>query len=211
MHRSMLALLGFVACARAPAPTAARPEPETSSVTARLSEEEASARPAPDGYEWVACEGGLHCKYLKPDGWFAYQEAKGRTQALFITERPFSPPEKRFEVGLTVNVVRDLEERLGITPRAFMQQMLQTAASQALEASDIGQAELFEGVHTAYVSLVVPGPPGGENVVLQEQIIANNFTGTVYVLIFEAPESQWDHAWFHGRTIFDHLQMSKQD
>lgn len=201
----------LVACAKTAPPSASATGTRTATVAAELTEEQADAYPAPDGFSWVTCGDGLRCRFLKPDGWHEVSQSGEGTFALFLTEDAFTPPDERFEVGLTINVVRDVE-RAGVSPVDFMRHQLQGMKSIAVESGPIDESDVMEGIRMGFLSATLgASEEGEERVRLVQQIVANANTGTVYMLIFEAPESRWDAAWTTGEVVMAQVGLSPED
>ena len=60
---------------------------------------------APPDYSWHQVP-AIKGAFLVPSGWHVREESSGSTLAIFITAKPFEPPQQ-FETGLSVNVFRD--------------------------------------------------------------------------------------------------------
>ena len=52
---------------------------------------------------------------------------------------------------------------------------------------------------------IIRDDSGGPPVFVYNLIIANDRTGTIYVVLYEAPEEEWEKAWKVGEPILKEL------
>lgn len=146
--------------------------------------------PPPEGYQWEQCPdiGGA---LLRPDRWHFKRYAEGDRLAYFITPEAWSPP-AAFEVGLTFNVIWDVPEKKGISPS----QMATNLVENALRHADVESSWAHElGPFKSHGVIYVQREEGLEDIRVHALTIGNDKTGTAYVLLFEAPVSEWDEYW----------------
>ncbi len=143
----------------------------------------------PSGYSWEYCNdiGGA---LLRPDHWFFQRKADGAALAYFITKEPWVPP-GLFDVGFTFNVVFDIRGQSGLSPTVFAERFVAKAAEihQAVRtwSSEMGPFKA-EGI-------VYLGTDDSKGFKFFNLVIANDKTGTAFLVVFEAPESSWDAEW----------------
>jgi hypothetical protein len=148
---------------------------------------------APSGFAWEQIP-ELKSALLKPDGWYFKQEEKGGILGYFITREDIDKT-GHFDTGLTVNVFPKLGAGLAIErgkeviDRVAAQHHQQTWTHQEGDLQEIG-CEIKDS------------DPSG-TVVMHALAVANTKTDTLYLLIFESPESEWTSSWKIGKEIID--------
>lgn len=144
----------------------------------------------PRGYSWQECA-DIRGALLVPEGWhFRRLESEDGKLAYFITRERFEPPTS-FAVGLTLNVVRDVPGKMGTNPSGFAQQLIGTISSsypkartwQTALGSFIGHGAIYQASKE------------GKAFQFYNLVLANDKTGTAYVVIFEAPAADWEREW----------------
>jgi len=145
----------------------------------------------PNGYSWVECE-AIKGAFLKPSGWFFKQGTRGDAIGYFITKENIEVVGS-FQTGLTVNVIPDIPRKKQIQASSF-------AASYIKAVTENG--EVFKkpwansmGPFEAYGVVVINRDAKQGDFVTHNLAIANDQTGTLYLLTFESPLNQWDSSW----------------
>lgn len=153
----------------------------------------------PPGFTWQEIT-ELKAAFLRPDGWFFKREENKGTLAYFITKENIEN-NGEFQTGLTVNVFRLEKDTAVEKGRNFIDQL---AAKKHGEkwSKEIGPFKEFG-------CLTRDTDPSGTTVV-QTLMVANPKTNTLYLLIFESPESTWDSAWKIGKQIMDSLALDDE-
>jgi len=160
--------------------------------------------PAPEGYEWKWCE-DIKAGFLCPRGWFFKEEENGGTRAVFISRESIDK-EGVFKTGLSVNVIRDASRKAGMPlleyARIYIEGMkAKTSASRAVQTA--GDGVYFKGFSGFFRSeSPVVGP-----VIIFKLILANEKTGTLYIVSFESPAGEWENAWATGKPIVDTIAL----
>jgi len=160
---------------------------------------------APSGYSWqrlVAIKSAL----LKPDGWFFEQVKKGQTDGYFIAMEDIDQSEA-FQTGLTLNCIRDVPKKSGQAPSDYAASLADAAAKkyQLLDRSTSQQGS-FRAVRFRYVD----APSGKESITVYQLMIANDKTGTLFLVIFEAPTITWSEAWKSGDIILKKMLLDDE-
>lgn len=160
---------------------------------------------APGGFKWQEAS-GLKVALLRPIGWFYKEDQSGTTTALFITKESIQKKEK-FETGLTLNCVRDIPAKAGMAPSAYAIAFAQQAATthKLDEQTDFDQGP-FKAVRFRYVD----APKGMTSVTICHLLIANDRTGTLFLVIFEAPTKNWESEWKIGEVIFKKMLLDDE-
>lgn len=155
----------------------------------------------PAGYAWYEVP-EIKAAFLKPDGWHAMSMVKNQVHGVFITKEALMPP-ARFDTGMTVNVIQNIRERHGVTPSQFAQLMREAART---EKEIIREWSKQMGPLQSLGFLFDEHDDGGTFRIFN-LLIANNETGTLYVVIFEAPQEEWDAAFAIGEPILQKLYL----
>ena len=166
---------------------------------------EDSLPPAPAGYSWQRLV-TIKSAVLKPDGWFFKQAKKGQTDGFFITKEDIDQSGV-FQTGLTLNCIRDVPKKTGQAPSDYATSMADTAAGkfQLVDRTTSKQGP-FRAVRFRYVD----APAGKESITVYQLLIANDKTGTFFLVIFEAPTSSWSEAWKSGDIILKKLLLDDE-
>jgi len=155
--------------------------------------------PPPAGFTWQEIP-ELKAAFLRPDGWFFKAEKNKETLAYFITKENIES-NGEFQTGLTVNVFRLKKDSAVEKGKSFIDQL---AAKKRGEkwAKDVGPFKEFG-------CLTRDTDPRGATIV-QTLMVANPKTNTLYLLIFESLEANWDSAWKIGKQIVDSLAIDDE-
>lgn len=150
---------------------------------ARAAEAPAGLPPAPAGFTWIVARNGVGT-FLCPQGWFVKEESRGDTDALFITKQDIAAT-GRFTVGMTIDRIARVSRKAGSA----------SAWASGMAASLAKRREVLR-------SGVVKGAAGDMNVlrvrdaaagvILHYITVAKDAEDAAWLLIFEAPEAEWD-------------------
>jgi hypothetical protein len=148
----------------------------------------------------------IKAHFLKPTGWFIKHERKDDTEAFFLTKENIAQ-DRFFTTGLTLNCLRDLRKRTGKTPSADAAALAEQAASDYLltERSSSQQGP-FKIVKFRYDFL----PPTQMKITIQQVLVANDATSTLYLLTFEATKASWAEEWKIGELMLDQMNLDKK-
>lgn len=150
----------------------------------------------PAGFVWQEIP-ELKAAFLKPDGWFYKREEQGSTLAYFITKENIDK-NGRFQTGLTVNVFHLKKDSAVERGKDLIQQLAATKHVKAW-AQDAGPFREF--------GCLAKDTDSSGTTVMHTLAVANPKTNTLYLFIFESPESDWDAAWKIGKQIVDMLAL----
>ena len=152
--------------------------------------------PAPEGFSWKRIA-EIKAAFLMPDGWFFKSEAAGGTLAYFFTAEKIEKG-GQFETGLTINVFKNLKDK---DARAYAEAFAAKTAEQH-EAIRKWEVELGS-LHGFGVITRQAGKEGVPTIVVSTLAIGNSRTNTLYLLLFESPESRWEAEWRKGEKMFE--------
>jgi hypothetical protein len=166
-------------------------------VAIRVHSSPVTDRPTPPpGFTWQEIQ-ELKAAVLRPQGWFFKREESKGTLAYFITKESIENGGE-FRTGLTVNVFRHKKDSAVDTAKIYIDQM---AAKYHAEkwSKRVGPFEEF--------GCRFKDSDSSGTTVSQALMVANPKTNTLYLFIFESPESDWDSAWPIGKQILDTLAI----
>ncbi|MFT3869649.1 MAG: hypothetical protein QM715_14430 [Nibricoccus sp.] len=157
---------------------------------------------APNGFLWQEVP-TIKAAILRPNDWFYKEDQSGTTTALFITKESIQK-KGRFETGLTLNCVRDIPAKAGMPPSAYAVAFAQEAATKhKLDEQMAFDHGPFKAVRFRYVD----ASKGITSVTICHLLIANDKTGTLFLVIFEAPTKNWENEWKLGEVILKKMLL----
>lgn len=148
--------------------------------------------PAPDGFAWKRLD-SIKASFLAPDGWFFKEEVKDGTRAFFITQENIDKTGE-FQTGLSINVQKLKTDPAQERARQFIAGMALTG-----EVQDTWETEA--GVLKGYGRRIRRVEDGYPTLISHWLAIGNSRTNTLYLILFESPESSWNAAWKKGEVI----------
>ena len=155
--------------------------------------------PPPPGFTWQEIP-ELKAAFLKPNGWFFKREEQKGTLAYFITKENIDK-NGQFQTGLTVNVFH-LKKDPAVERGKYMIDQLASTKHGEKWTRDVGPFREF--------GCLTKDTDSSGTVVMQTLTVANPKTNTLYMFIFESPESEWDAGWRTGKQIMDTLAIDDQ-
>ncbi|HQO58012.1 MAG TPA: hypothetical protein PLT76_04765 [Candidatus Omnitrophota bacterium] len=183
-----------------PAPQAARDATTLDSFLAQLP-------PPPDGLEWFKME-EIKAAFLAPKGWHVKHQDLG-DKKIWAVSKENVDEQGGFQTGLTFisfqNVATQPQGR--VLPSQFAKAMAdETQSRYKLERREHGPKGPFWGCLYQYVE----DSPGREPVRIFHSLVANDRTGTLYQIIFEAPVAAWEAEWPVGDLITKNIVLDDE-
>ena len=155
----------------------------------------------PKGFTWCRCP-QIKGAFLCPDNWHFKREKKGDTLGFFITKEKMDKS-GLFTTGLTINVIPNIPEKESMTPYQFAQRFRKEAKKTNILITEwdknLGPFQSLGFVYKKKDNI-------GEFTV-HNLLIANNKTGTLYLIIFEAPTSEWENTWKIAEPMLKYLYI----
>lgn len=133
--------------------------------------------PAPKGYSWVRCD-ETKSAFLKPNGWFFKKGKKGDTWGYVISNIP---------------------RKKDMLPTEYAAAFIQTGINNRKVIKEPWQNDM--GPFQAYGVVLQNTDNKGGDFITHELAIGNDTTGTMYMIIFEAPAASWKAAWQLGEPM----------
>lgn len=153
----------------------------------------------PPGFTWQEIP-ELKAAFLKPNGWFFRREEQKSTLAYFITKENIDK-NGQFQTGLTINVFH-LKKDPAVEKGKYMIDQISTAKHGEKWSRDFGPFREF--------GCLAKDTDSSGTTVANYLAVANPKTNTLYLFIFESPESDWDSAWTTGKQIMDTLAIDDE-
>jgi hypothetical protein len=147
--------------------------------------------PPPDGYSWVNCN-EIKGAFLMPLGWYFKKGQQGDTLGYFITKENIDE-NGEFLTGLSVNVIPNIPQKKGMVPSDYAATYIKTALSEreVLKRPWLTQMGPFEG----HGIVLINRDYQKGDYITHNLAIANDQTGTIYIITFESPKKTWDTSW----------------
>jgi len=105
-----------------------------------------------------------------------------------------------FDTGLTVIAIDNVLDKSNYPPYTVALQMFEaikaSTSNTILTAKDISH-----GPFKSFLVKYENNPEVALPIIIHKVFISNDKTGSLYVVSFEAPKSDWDEAWKIGETI----------
>lgn len=139
----------------------------------------------PAGYQWQWCP-EIKSAFLKPDGWhFKKWSHKGK-DAYFITKEDIDE-KGEYSTGLSVNVLTHMPRFTGMPPSEYAERFVAQMEKADLKSFSKWRCDSgpFKGLGCRYA---------GDVHTSNNVLIANDKTGTLFIVMFEAPTKEWDEA-----------------
>jgi hypothetical protein len=159
------------------------------------------APPAPEGFSWKRVE-SLKASFLMPDGWHFKQEEQKGGRAFFITLEDIDKA-GRFETGLSVNVQTLKRDKAPERAAQAILGMMQGHEVQDQWAKEAGVMKIF-GCRVRETEK--NHPP----LIIHVLAVGSERTNTLYLVMFESPESGWDAAWAKGRVTLENFLLDDE-
>ena len=155
---------------------------------------------APVGFTWQEVP-ELKAAFLKPEGWFFKQEEQKGTLAYFITKESIATGGE-FKTGLSLNVFRRLKKSKAVDQAQYL-------IGNAISKHHV---EPFQRRVGPFYQLgcELKDTDATGTIVMREIAMANEKTNTLYLFIFESPESEWPAASKIGEKMLDQLVLDDE-
>lgn len=145
---------------------------------------------APDGYRWERCpeiKGAL----LAPDGWHFKKQIETDTLAYFVSKENIDAAGE-FTTGLSLNVLKNVNVVMQAPPSAFARELIAEAAATSNVREPAWTKS--QGPFRSHGIVVTTPDLDKGDYVTHMLAIANDSTGTLYLLTFESPVGDWAQA-----------------
>lgn len=153
----------------------------------------------PKGYKWAKCP-EIKGAFLRPHGWHFKKSKQGSTLGFFITKENISK-NGQFMTGLTVNVIPDIPKKQSMSPYEYARVYRETTR----KSEKITQEWNKDMGPFRSVGFVFDKKDKAGDFRVHNLLIANDNTGTLYLVMFEAPISEWNKAWKIAEPMLQYL------
>jgi len=151
--------------------------------------------PAPPGFSWKQFE-KTKALLLVPEGWFVKEQSAKGTDAIFITKENIDE-DGRYSTGLSVNVVQKLKDKKAVeVAQSHIAKLQEQNKGERSWKTNAGKLKGY--------GCQIKADKGGP-LRMSCLALANTETNTLYLVVFEAPEADWDTAWKKGAEMMKKL------
>ena len=161
--------------------------------------------PPPAGFSWQRLpeiKGAL----LKPDGWY-FKKTKKRQTDVYAISKENVDKMGEFRTGVTLNRLPSITSKTGRPPSVFAAAFADGAALKyKLTERSSTKMGPFQALRFRYVD--APAPL--ESITVHKLLIANDKTGTLFLITFESPTAEWDEAWKTGEQILKKILLDDE-
>lgn len=157
----------------------------------------------PEGYRWYTAGNGAGT-FLVPSGWNTREQTQANTDVVFITRESIDV-QGSFEVGITINRVRDFSDGTAVPPSEYAKSFI----DQLLVQHDALLADTIEtDGDTRYIARVQLA--SAPNTRVHYIAVGRSEADELYLVYFEAPESQWDDTYTIAQPVLDNLRLGNR-
>jgi hypothetical protein len=157
----------------------------------------------PSGFKWHEAKNKVGA-FLVPDGWFVKEESDQDTEAIFVTREDIDVA-GRFIVGLTVNEFANISKRTRGSASKFARSYAETLKKEKVVLkSGVVKGNSFD-MNVARVR----GDNNGVATIVHHIAIGNDAQDRVYLLIFEAPEREWETESKHAEPMLNAFALGE--
>jgi tetratricopeptide (TPR) repeat protein len=161
----------------------------------------------PEAYDWVRMP-LAQAAFVKPKGWFEVNK-QTKDAITYVISKEKADDDNQFNTGLTLIAIKNLKSKKGISPTEFALKMVaeikKSAVDTVLQIKDISQGP-FSSILVKYEN----SPPGLEPIIIHKVLTANEKTGSLYMILFEAPKVSWDKAWENGEVMMKYFLLDDE-
>lgn len=162
--------------------------------------------PAPAGYQWQECpeiKGAL----LRPDNWYFRKEVSADTIAYFISEEN-TRTDGEFFTGFSMNVLKGVDRIMGAPPSRYAEELV----AEAARSSHVRKKPWIRrmGPFVSHAVIVTTPDIVKGDFVTHMLAIANDTTGTMYLVTFESPVEDWQEASQIAEPMLKHIGIDSE-
>jgi len=159
----------------------------------------------PNGYTWQESKKARIAIPL-PSGWHVKEEDNKGTIGLFLSKEDINA-EGSFMTGYTLNYIEQFTEKAKSGPAKYAVRFIMEAQKKGEIVKESWVNEIAEGI-TGF-GLRYRDLAKTPTVLIHYFLIADENEDSLRIIIFEAPESNWDEAWKHGELMLSKGQLWK--
>lgn len=167
---------------------------------------QAERPPAPPGYQWQECP-EIMGALLKPNGWYFRKEIDADTIAYFISEED-TRTDGEFFTGFSMNVLKNVDDIFGSPPSRYAEELI----AEAARSSNVRQQPWIRrmGPFVSHAVVVTTSDVVNGDFVTHMLAIANDTTGTMYLVTFESPVEDWQEASQIAAPMLKHIGIDSE-
>jgi hypothetical protein len=160
----------------------------------------------PPGFKWFLCE-EMHTSLLLPSSWFFKKELHGDTTAYFISKEKIEAGGE-FRTGLTVNFLRNFSKNhKGEMPVSYARRFIEALKK---EGKEVKSWSALAGKGISYGTQVIMKLNSSDPYRIHTFAAGNDWTDSLYLFTFEAPEADWLNEVSTARVFIDSLALDDE-
>jgi len=145
---------------------------------------------APEGYTWVTAK-PMKGTFLLPKGWNFLEEQQGDTAACFITKEKITSS-TGFDTGVSINLLKNIPAKLKMSPSQYAQRLIDILGQKNETIKKVtNKVGPFEHQAIEFINR----DTSGHSIHIWQIIIANDKTGSAYIVTAESPDKLWVQNW----------------
>jgi len=152
----------------------------------------------PVGFTWVSMP-KAKAAFLKPDGWYEINKGTKDAVTYAISKEQITESEQ-FETGLTMIAAKNITQKYNVSPYRYALDLMLGIKTDP-DNTIIKQASKKQGPFDSVFIKYENNPSGLKPIIIHKMFIANEKTGSLYIVIYEAPKNEWDDAWKEGEVM----------
>jgi hypothetical protein len=148
---------------------------------------------APAGFEWKYVEESKSW-FLLPNNWYYQEEKKDNTIAVFITKEKINP---EFTTGITINIYPKLQTSAEEYAKNFHAEFIKQGTLLDVSKQDTGHFLMYRSIIKSKIE--------DEFLRLFLLTFINPRSNTLYIVLYETPDKEWDTNWPIAKTVLSIL------
>lgn len=155
---------------------------------------------APAGFTWSRLA-EIRADLLVPTGWKLSRQKKGDSETYHL-----AGPKAGAGAGAAfdINWVPEVTKKTAMSPSKYAAGLV-SAASDSHKLLD--KKSSSTGVFATASFRYADSGKGRDGMMVSYEFLANDRTGSLYIVAFEAPAATWADAWAIGKVLFENLRL----
>ncbi len=126
---------------------------------------------------------------MAPRGWQTLLEKTDDTSIFHVSPEPIDTAATGYQVGLAINILRSVPSIMGQKPSEYAQSLVDQIRERNEQEPTVRTMQ-SAGFKIYRVEYTLVAAEGEESLNVVNILEANDFTGTLYMIVWQAPESQ---------------------
>jgi len=162
---------------------------------------------APNGYSWQSLD-EVRAKVLVPKNWHFSKMSNRDLLVYRVTKEKLGKDDVPFLTGITINVTREVPKKTKVDPSVYAVKYIKDYIEnvEVVEEPKIDEAGGMQRI-TCQVVKKLPNIDKEKLFRVRVTTLANDKTGTLYILIFGTPRDEWDGSYKIGKPMFNPIVL----